>query len=63
MKKFDPRRLLAMLLAVVMVLGMLPAGLAVSPGDDGTPEMNEAYKDRETLAPIGASFNISTKCV
>ena len=60
MKKFDPRRLLAMLLAVVMVLGMLPTGLAVSSGDDGTPEMNEAYKDRETLAPIGASFNIDT---
>ena len=60
MKKFDPRRLLAMLLAVVMVLGMLPTGLAVSSGDDGTPEMNEAYKARETLAPIGASFNIDT---
>ena len=40
MKKFDPRRLLSMLLAIVMVLGMLPTGLAVSPGDDGTPEMN-----------------------
>ena len=60
MKKFNPRRLLAMLLAVVMVLGMLPTGLAISSGDDGTPEMNEAYKARETLAPIGASFNIAT---
>ena len=60
MKKFNHRRLLSLVLAIVMVLGMLPTGLAVSSGDDGTPEMNEAYENRETLVPIGASFNVDT---
>ena len=60
MKKFNHRRLLSLVLAIVMVLGMLPTGLAVSSGDDGTPVMNEAYENRESLVPIGASFNVDT---
>ena len=54
-------RFLAGLLTVAMVLGLVPAiALARTPGDDGSPEMNEAYANQETLMPIGPSFNVDT---
>ncbi|MCI6730349.1 MAG: endo-beta-N-acetylglucosaminidase, partial [Clostridiales bacterium] len=54
-------RLLAALLAFVMVVGLLPtAVLARSPGDDGSAEMNEAYAANESLMPVGPSFNLDT---
>ena len=54
-------RFLAWLLTVAMVLGLVPAiALARTPGDDGSPEMNEAYANQETLMPIGPSFNVDT---
>ncbi len=53
-------RVIAALLAVVMVLGVMPATVFAAKGDDGTSEMNEAYEARESLMPIGPSFNVDT---
>ena len=54
-------RILAAVLALVMAVGMLPtAAFARSAGDDGSAEMNEAYAAKETLMPIGPSFNVKT---
>ena len=52
-------RILAALLALVMLVGLMPAAaFAKSAGNDGSAEMNEAYADRESLMPIGPSFNV-----
>ena len=54
-------RILAAALALVMVVGMLPTmAFARSAGNDGSAEMNEAYAAKETLMPIGPSFNVDT---
>ena len=54
-------RILAALLALVMLVGLMPAAaFAKSAGNDGSAEMNEAYADRESLMPIGPSFNVDT---
>ena len=53
-------RVIAALLAVVVVLGLVPATVFAANGDDGSAEMNEAYAERESLLPIGPSFNVDT---
>ena len=61
MKTKKTYRMLAVLLAVVMVFGALPVtATARSAGDDGSVEMNEAYAAHESLMPIGPSFNVDT---
>ena len=55
------RRIIALAMAFVMVLGMLPSvAFARTPGKDGSAEMNEAYAAKETLMPIGPSFSTYT---
>jgi len=55
------RRIIALAVAFVMVLGMLPtAAFARTAGKDGSAEMNEAYAAKETLMPIGPSFSTYT---
>ena len=54
-------RIFAALLVLTMVIGLVPVtALARSAGNDGSAEMNEAYAARETLMPIGPSFNVDT---
>ena len=54
-------RLLAVLLALVMVVGLLPTTVfARSAGDDGSAEMNEGYAAHASLMPVGPSFNVNT---
>ena len=54
-------RVLAAVLSLVMVFGMMPTvAFARSAGNDGSAEMNEAYAARETLMPVGPSFNVDT---
>ena len=55
------RRIIALAVAFVMVLGLLPSvAFARTPGKDGSAEMNEAYAAKETLMPIGPSFSTYT---
>ena len=55
------RRIIALAMAFVMVLGLLPSvAFARTPGKDGSAEMNEAYAAKETLMPIGPSFSTYT---
>ncbi len=55
------KRTISVVLAIVMVLGIIPATVfAKTPGNDGSAEMNEAYANRESLMPIGPSFNVDT---
>ena len=54
MKQLNHRRLLSLILALVMVVGMLPASTAQASDAD----MNEAYAARESLAPVGTAFTI-----
>ena len=58
MKQSIHRRLLSWILAAVMVLGLLPAGLAVGTTDEGITALNEAFEPRESLAPKGTAFTI-----
>ena len=54
-------RILAAVLALVMLVGLLPTAVfAKSAGNDGSAEMNEAYAAHESLMPIGPSFNVDT---
>ena len=58
------KRFTALLLAFVMVLSVcLAAPVAASAeatGNDGSAAMNEAYEAKESLMPIGPSFNVAT---
>ncbi len=55
------RRILALAVAFVMVLGLVPtAAFARTAGKDGSAEMNEAYAAKETLMPVGPSFSTYT---
>jgi len=55
------RRIIALAVAFVMVMGMLPTvAFARTAGKDGSAEMNEAYAAKETLMPIGPSFSTYT---
>ena len=58
MKQSIHRRLLSWILAAVMVLGLLPAGLAAGTTDEGITALNEAFEPRESLAPKGTAFTI-----
>ena len=58
MKQSIHRRLLSWILAAVMVIGLLPAGLAVGTTDEGITAMSEAFEPRESLAPKGTAFTI-----
>ncbi len=58
MKQTIHRRLLSWILAAVMVIGLLPAGLAVGTTDEGITAMSEAFEPRESLAPKGTAFTI-----
>ena len=60
MKHLIRRRLLSLILAVTMVIGLLPAGLAVGIGDDGITAMSEGYEPKESLAPRGTAFDIDS---
>jgi len=60
MKHLIRRRLLSLILAVTMVIGLLPAGLAVGIGDDGITAMSEGYEPKESLAPKGTAFDIDS---
>ena len=58
-RKFN--RAISAVVALVMVLSILPSAVfARTPGNDGSAEMNEAYASRESLMPIGPSFNVDT---
>ena len=55
------KRVISALVALVMVLSIMPSAVfAKAPGNDGSAEMNEAYANRESLMPIGPSFNVDT---
>ena len=56
MKQLNRRRLLSLILALVMVVGMLPATVFNVQASDA--DMNEAYAARESLAPVGTAFTI-----
>ncbi len=55
------RRFVAMLVALVMVIGLVPMNaFARTAGKDGSSEMNEAYAAKESLMPVGPSFSTYT---
>ena len=54
------KRICTAALAFVMLLSLAPAALSESAGNDGSAEMNEAYARKESLMPVGPSFNIDT---
>ena len=55
------RRIIALALAFVMVLGMLPSvAFARTAGKDGSAAMNEDYEAKKSLMPIGPSFSTYT---
>ena len=58
MKQQIRRRILSLLLALTMVVGLLPAGLAVSAEQNGVTATAEAYQAPESLAPKGTAFTI-----
>ena len=58
MKQLISRRILSLILALTMVVGLLPAGLAVGTDDSGVTAMTEAYEPKESLAPKGTAFTI-----
>ncbi len=61
MKNRKTNRVITGFLAMAMVLGLAPATVfAKSAGNDGSAAMNEAYEARESLMPIGPSFNVDT---
>lgn len=51
---------LATVMAASMGAGASIKAFAEAVGNDGSAAMNEAYADRESLMPIGPSFNIDT---
>ena len=58
------KRFTALLLALVMVLSVClvapVTARAEAAGNDGSSAMNEAYEAKESLMPIGPSFNVDT---
>ena len=55
------RRILALALAFVMVIGLLPSvAFARTAGKDGSAAMNEDYEAKKSLMPIGPSFSTYT---
>ena len=55
------RRIIAMALAFVMVVGLLPSvAFARTAGKDGSAAMNEDYEAKKTLMPLGPSFSTYT---
>jgi len=59
MKHRNPRRLISLVLAFVMVVGLLPAGFA-NAQETGVAAVNDAYEAPESLAPKGTAFTIDT---
>ncbi len=55
------QRIIAMLVALVMVIGLVPmTAFARTAGKDGSAEMNESYAAKESLMPVGPSFSTYT---
>ena len=55
------RRIIALALAFVMVVGLLPSvAFARTAGKDGSAAMNEDYEAKKSLMPIGPSFSTYT---
>ena len=55
------RRILALALAFVMVIGLMPSvAFARTAGKDGSAAMNEDYEAKKSLMPIGPSFSTYT---
>lgn len=61
MKKGNIKRICAGMLAAVLALSQVPVNAwEEATGNDGSAAMNEAYEDRQSLMPVGPSFNIDT---
>ncbi len=57
MKHCNPRRLISLVLAFVMVFGLLPTGFA-NAQENHVAAVSEVYEAPESLAPKGTAFNI-----
>ena len=60
MKQGKFTRICAALVASAMVLSLAPSAFGEAVGKDGSAATNESYEARESLMPIGPSFNIDT---